>query len=360
MRQRSERSSERGYTLLATALALVGMIGMTGLAVDVGRMYVVKNEAQTYADAAALRAALELDGTLGGLQRARDAATQSPNRWNFSTSAFSGTTVEFSQSSSGPWDPNPPTAAGYRFVRVRASAEVPISFMRVLAPGGTRSVSAQAAAGQVSKDGFREGLFPFSPFAHNPSSPPNFGLVPGQIYTLRWAASPKLSKPDTLCPGDATQSMIDLAQAGGGEERGYIEETSASVIRKTVVADYQTVYRQIGDSVHMTGGAKQTIRDALVARVLQDSDTTSTSFAQYLANGQGNGRRIVAAPINLGQPGGYRIVQIGAFFLLRADSYSSAKGGNDPFCAEYIGPYVQGSTRNGAGDAGYYVVRLVE
>ncbi len=76
------------------------------------------------------------------------------------------------------------------------------------------------------------------------------------------------------------------------------------------------------------------MRDALVERVRQDSDTTSTTFAEYLANGQGNGRRIVAAPINLGEPGGYRIVQIGAFFLLTQDEYLSAMGGNKPFCAE--------------------------
>jgi hypothetical protein len=354
------RACECGYTLLATAFSLVGLIGITGLAIDLGRMYVAKNEAQTYADAAALRAALELDGTAGGFQRARDAVGQSPNRWNFANSSFSGTLVEFSQSSSGPWEANPPSAAGYRFVRVRASAAVPISFLQVLGQGRTKPVSAQAAAGQIPKYGFREGLFPFSPFAHDAASPPNFGLVRGRRYTLRWAASPGLNKPQTLCPGDAVQAVIDVATAGGGEERGYIEQTSASVIRETIVADYQTVFRQIGDSVVMTGGAKQTMRDALVERVRQDSDTTSSSFAEYIANGAGNGRRIVAAPINLGQPGGYRIVQIGAFFLLTPDAYLSAMGGNKPFCAEYIGPYVQGSTREGAGDPGYYVVRLIE
>ncbi len=80
MSRLSGRRAEQGYTLIATAFALVGMIGMTGLAVDLGRMDVAKNETRTYADAAALRAALELDGTAGGFQRARDAVAQSPNR----------------------------------------------------------------------------------------------------------------------------------------------------------------------------------------------------------------------------------------------------------------------------------------
>jgi hypothetical protein len=69
---------------------------------------------------------------------------------------------------------------------------------------------------------------------------------------------------------------------------------------------------------------------------------------------------VVAAPINLGAPGGYRIVQIGAFFLQTENDYLEAQGGNKPFCAEYIGPYVEGGTGSGAATAGYYVVRLVQ
>jgi hypothetical protein len=100
----------------------------------------------------------------------------------------------------------------------------------------------------------------------------------------------------------------------------------------------------------------------LVERVRQDLDRTSETFAEYFNNGNilGNGRRVVACPINLGAPGGYTIVQIGAFFLQREDDYLEAMGGNKPFCAEYIGSYVQGGRGGrGAGASGYYVVRLV-
>jgi uncharacterized membrane protein len=48
----------------------VAMIGMLGLTIDLGRAYIIKNELQSFADAAAVAAALELNGTSQGLSRA--------------------------------------------------------------------------------------------------------------------------------------------------------------------------------------------------------------------------------------------------------------------------------------------------
>jgi hypothetical protein len=189
-------------------------------------------------------------------------------------------------------------------------------------------------------------------------------LKPGQIYTLRWSPTAKVNNPNTICAGDAYEEMIDIAKAGGGEERGYIEDTSADILREAIVFDRQTVFREVGDSVWMAGGAKQTQKDALVERVRQDTAAgrAASTFNQYFNGGHpiGNGRRLVAAPINVGQPGGYVIVQIGAFYLLNEEDYLAAAGGNKPFCAEYVGAFVQGSSGPGAGTPGYYVVRLVQ
>ncbi len=109
----------------------------------------------------------------------------------------------------------------------------------------------------------------------------------------------------------------------------------------------------------MTGGAKQTQQDSIINRVRQDTDWASGSYAEYLVNGTGNGRRLIAVPINTWSPD-YRVVGFAAFFLLDSSEYQSATGGNKPFCAEYIGPYVQGSAHQGAGGAGAFVVRLVQ
>src|SRR2546427_7056716 len=79
--------------------------------VDIGRMYITKNEAQSYADAAAVAAALKLDGTAAGLTAADAAVAASPNKWGFSTIAFgagdtasgAATVTEYSTDGSTGW-----------------------------------------------------------------------------------------------------------------------------------------------------------------------------------------------------------------------------------------------------------------
>ena len=218
----------------------------------------------------------------------------------------------------------------------------------------TTKVNANSAAGQEPKTRFKDGLFPFSPYAHTTTGP-DFGFITGQVYTLRWASNPRLGS--NTCAGDDQQNMIDLAGAGGGSERGYIEATSGDIIRSTIEGDYQTAWRGVGDTVTMTGGAKQAERTSLLVRIGQDTDTTAPNYTSYVSNGTGNGRRIVGAPINTGFPD-YTVVQIGAFFLRPTSNYD--QGGNSPWCAEYLGAWVQGSRHRGAGNPGAYVVRLTQ
>jgi hypothetical protein len=327
---------------------------MLALAADIGRMYIVKSEAQAYADAAALAAALELDATTAGITRARSSLDASTNRWSMGTMAFSGSQVDFAAQAGGPWQGSPNPASGFRFARVRASTTVPLYFMPVIASTGSSVVSASAVAAQVLKPSFREGSMPFSPFAHD-SGQPDFGFTPGERYTLRWGSNPKVNV--NTCPGDNAQAWVDMAKAGGSDERGYIEETSSAIIRAAIEQDYMTAEVTIGQPVDMTGGNKQTQRDSLITRVNQDTDPTSATYAQYEAAGTGNGRRLVAVPINNGFPDNV-VLGFGLFFLLLPSEYDHS--GNRPFCAEFVGPYVQGSRHKGAGGPGAYVVRLVE
>lgn len=361
------KNKERGFTLITTAVGIVVLIGMVGLAVDVGRIYIAKSETQVFVDSAALAATLELDGTNAGLDRARARVASNPNKWNFNTGSFSGVTTTFAKSTSGPWEETPTDPSGYLYANALVTVDVPVLFLSafrqvnvpgafvVLSPTFTAGVKSNGASGQELKTRFKDGLFPFSPYAHDDGASPDFGLVPGQLYTLRWASNPRLN--NNTCAGDNTQTMIDLAGAGGGSERGYIEETSGDIIRKAIEDDYQTPWRGIGDTVNMTGGAKQTELDALLVRVGQDSDASSPNYEAYASTGTGNGRRLVGAPINTGYPN-YTVVQIGAFFLTPAGTYDS--GGNSPWCAEYVGPWVQGSKNKGAGNTGAYVARVIQ
>src|SRR5947208_4697060 len=99
----NRRAGQRGFTMLASAICGVMIFGMAGLAIDVGRMYITKNEAQSYADSAALYAALQLDGSSQGVNNAEDAVSSNVNKWNFSTTAFTSTVVEYSANGVSGW-----------------------------------------------------------------------------------------------------------------------------------------------------------------------------------------------------------------------------------------------------------------
>lgn len=68
------KKNERGAYLVMMALLIVVLIGIAALAIDVGRLLVMKTEMQNAVDAAALAAAAELDTNVGAQGRAKTAA----------------------------------------------------------------------------------------------------------------------------------------------------------------------------------------------------------------------------------------------------------------------------------------------
>jgi Flp pilus assembly protein TadG len=99
---RSPRSShgQRGSVTIMTAVLLVGIVGVLGLSIDVGRIYMVRTGLQNAADAAALAAARELNGGTSGLSdgvtQAKAAALQA-NTYGLSRSGISVPSVTISK-----------------------------------------------------------------------------------------------------------------------------------------------------------------------------------------------------------------------------------------------------------------------
>ncbi len=370
------RAGERGFALIVSAVSLLAIVGIAGISVDVGRMYIAKNELMAYTDAASIAAALQLDGTTAGIARAQSAAAgmgtgANAMGWDFATKKITGSTYLFAQGLAATpntpdpatWNSNPASPTNYRFVQVAASANVPLTFMqafRILQRGGnagTMAANASRIAAQVQITSFPAGLLPFSPIA--PSSiPNNFGLIPGTQYTLRYPSGGGLKKGD-VCAGDQNQAYWGSLPA---QDRGYWGSNSASELRGEIVDGTESATITIGGQVPMVGGGKNTEASALDERVGEDSDPNSATYPAYMALGQGNGRRLVSVPVNDGPPNS-DVVGIGMFFLL--PDYSSVTG-STPICAQYVGPYVQGSMYGGAGgtattgDTGGYIVRLVQ
>jgi Flp pilus assembly protein TadG len=356
--KRTAYLKNRGYILVALTLGLVFLLGMAGLAIDIGRMYITKSEAQSFADSAAFAAALELDGTAAGVTRAQTAVSNNPKKWEFQNDSFTGVTTSFASSAAGPFSttpPNPPS--GYYFARVQTSVSLPMYLMGPLA-GQNASIAAAAVAGRAATTGTAGGEFPFSPYTRA-ASPDNaadpFGYQVGNQYTLRWGAPGN----NTTCGTDATKP--NLSQ--NGKIRGYCcVSESAADLRQAIVGG-ATDPETVGTPVDMDNGAKNTEMSAIAQRVEEDTDTTSTTYAQYLTSGTGNGERVVYVAVNSGSPN-YTNLGFAGFFLLNDSAYTGLKG-NDSACAEYIGTYVQGAAGQGAsglapGGSGAYHIKLYQ
>ncbi len=130
---------KNGFVLIATCIALAILLAVAALAVDIGRMYVIKSELQAFADAAALTAAMRMDGSDAGLARARQAPADlatGPNamKWDLGTRPVTEFTATFAEGEAAPdpntWQAQPKDAASFRFVRVVATAPAALIFLR--------------------------------------------------------------------------------------------------------------------------------------------------------------------------------------------------------------------------------------
>jgi hypothetical protein len=334
---------------------LLVVAGMSLSAVfDLSRLFFARNTAQLRADAAALAAVLPLDGTQEGLERAREAATQAARQASPEGSPSSGLRIEFSDSPTGVFRENPATAANMRCARVVCTTYVAFTLLRTFVPQSRSHAWAGSTAIQGRRVQFEAGLFPYAVLAHEESKP-HFGLKQGERYTLHWPEAPSLASGN-VCPGDADPAIVARATANKMTGSGFIELVSANNVRRTILTEYQSMMRRIGDPVTFTAGLRHFEVSALAERIAQDRDYGAATYDDYTRRGEGNGRRLVAVPIQSGFPK-YQILEVGAFFLLPSTEYHEE--GDNAICAEYVGPYMLGSTRRGAADAGFYAASLV-
>lgn len=365
--------------LLTMAVSAFVLFGVLGMAVDIGRMFIGKSEVQSFCDSASLTAAQKLNGTSAGITAATNAVANNSNTWNLDSTVVSNPTVDFATSLSGPWSTNPGSPSGYIFVRVQATVPLKLYFLPAIVPVTLQNVSARAIASQIAQTTLPQGLGPYSAVGPNPSDP-NFGLVVGQEYDIQWPAynSSRGNCPSTPsdcfvkapCAGDqnaVTESLV--VQNWGASINGYWGSNANSTIDSEVLDNVQLQPVSIHDDIVMATGNKNAEATALDTRVNEDGYLADNSVTNYGASPLHNGRRLLAVPIVTpvapgGTPEGY-VLGYGNFLLEvnnhNPSDYYTAGGGNDPFCAIYYGPYVQGGTDPGGnGSAGYYKVRLVQ
>ena len=135
--------SKRGFVLIATCIALIFLMAVAGLGIDIGRMYLIKSELQAFTDSAALTAALRMDGSDQGIKSAEQAPaelTTGPNAmmWDMGTKPITGISTSFAKGETAPdassWQAEPKSAGDQHFVRVVATVQAPVIFLRAFQP----------------------------------------------------------------------------------------------------------------------------------------------------------------------------------------------------------------------------------
>ena len=374
----ARQNRKRGFVLITMALVAFALIGILGLAVDLGRMLIARNETQAYCDASALSAALALDGTSTGIANAKSAVAGSPNKWNFGTTAVTNPTVTFATVSTGPWVSSPSPASGYLYVKVVATVSVRLYFVPVFVSRTAQNVSSAAVAGQVAITDLSEGLAPYTGVTTNTTGP-NFGLVAGNSYDIQWPAyngqksgcgpsNPTKCFVSPPCSGEPNASLVAVVTNWGSSLSGYWGTNSNSVIEQAVLDSQPLQAVAIGSNIDalLTSGNKASEAKYLDERASEDIDTTDNTISAYLAASH-NGRRLLpVAIVDPVDPTHTNVLGYGVYLLLAngpgtSNYYEKNTNGNDPYCALYAGTYNVGSTGTGAGGTtGASVAKLIQ
>lgn len=390
-----------GYILIAVAAGAIVLLGMLGMAVDLGRLYITKNEAQAFCDTAALAAATKLNGTSSGVTAAQNSVANSTNGWNMGTQLFSSSnyTVKFSNSANGPFVTNPPgNPTGYGFVEVTASPSLPLTFIQIVGAPTAQIVRARSVAGLVLATFPAGGYMPFTPFAHS-TTDPNFGFRVGEEYAILWPSNINDNNKSKACHGDQsswpTYNMSDKSGLNAND-RGYFcvptpgvsppscptSSTTATGIGKEILGLQQGYPLQEttnltsfvdGSTVILDNGQQSVEQNNLILRASHDTDTTNyqptsaqgTGNWSNPANYHGNGQRLVIMPVSAPPPytiastnsPGANIIGFASFLLYT--NYSN--GGSAAWCAIYMGSSTVGNNAvSPYTGAGAYVARLLQ
>lgn len=234
-----EQRSRKGATLVMVAIMVTALIGFLGVTIDISRMYVMRAQLQTTADASAIAAVVEVknkrptNATALALQYAAqnlveqtsatvNAADVEPGMWNFATNSF---TLLAS------WT-DPAVAA----VRVTARYPGAYTFARVF--GGTGQIVSARAVGAIGYVSTTDCLRPWAvsyqsmldalyPPAGSKSI--TYNLTPQDIQTLSGMSSPANQitllngTTNQLTPGNIAQVVVGNPWNGNAAYKNAIQ-----------------------------------------------------------------------------------------------------------------------------------------
>jgi hypothetical protein len=204
---------------IITGLALAVLIGIVGLALDLGRMYVVKTELQNAADACALTAARELNGLPDALTRAENAGVTVAQRHRVVFQSAQVPVVAASLAFSDRLDIGYLTSAGGASAATARYAMCTLGkggltpwLMRVFGFGDSTVVARAVATTEPAQTNC---ALPIG-YCGDPAQAPTYGFTPGNWVNGRFGAGTGLT---------GSFNWIDFTPpAGGADELAEIIE----------------------------------------------------------------------------------------------------------------------------------------
>ena len=218
---------------------------LSGFAVDLGRLYLIRAELKTAADAMALAAAQQLIGTAQATDNASRAGQQGiaisanlGNKYDFAGLVIGQSTglltsvvqdAEFFAAPSDFEDGSPTgltvTGAEARYVRISLQADAPLIFFALLPQGQQRRtpVAAEAIAGTSAPLCVACGLVPFAIPAVDAGDPVHFGYVPATRYTFGYQCT---GAPPPLLAGTTARVAYLILDRFDPEASPFSEETA--------------------------------------------------------------------------------------------------------------------------------------
>jgi Flp pilus assembly protein TadG len=352
-REARARRSERGSVLAISTIGMLSFLLITGMCVDIGHFYLVKNELQNAADAAALAAAASLNSDDGGITKATDIAVASFNKYEFnktqatigrSNVRFAVNLSDFDTGADMSETAAQPVASRVRFVKVTVPPKTLHVFFASYVIGSSHDIGADAVAGMSVAPNYFEHVLPVTVITDNAGQ----DILPGNTYTIRRAPGTGVS------PGN--YQVLSIDGLGGNDDRyglangvqslvenGQTVQTKPGVNSGSVRQGIDTRFGDYASGLDpATFPPDVNVKEGITYQQYLDSQQPGgQSGPNFQAPNQGTGvwgRRVVLIPIVEQNQfdNGRDIVQvfrIGAFFI-----QSRVSGGNGgDIQVEYIG-----------------------
>lgn len=219
---------QRGAVLMIVCLSLFFLLAFMGLALDFGRLFIVKTELQTAMDSCALAAAQELDGQSTALARAYSAGLTAANlnRVNLQSATWDGkgqvTTADVTFKDAGYADTAAGAAARYAQCRHTQAGvkmwllhSIAVSSGDALANPSTRPVLASAVATRASSQSTCP--VPVAIKAKAGAVAPNYGFAVGEwvtVYDKGGASAGEMGWYNLDGSKGASETAAEMAEGG--------------------------------------------------------------------------------------------------------------------------------------------------